>query len=252
MNAPQLEQNQNRSPSENCSGAVLDYYHLHAMDRWFGANGWAFFHSSLLIFGHEAFCITLYITGRSGHPALHSSHTLSQGPFQLMSTDGGGQVHGELWGESDGTCKSEMKVNAEEIPNGEDEIFGTGRGQSPEKESQCSPKDEKRHRLRESHNAVERRRRENINRWIKELATLIPEYLLEADGHVPEPKKRGQQAVILQKSMEYIKSLEQQVTAQVAHRQELEEQLRTSCRVGLNSERPDDVPLGIRHGPTTD
>ncbi|KAJ7833942.1 helix-loop-helix DNA-binding domain-containing protein [Mycena olivaceomarginata] len=106
-----------------------------------------------------------------------------------------------------------MKVNAEEIPNGEDEIFGVGTGQSPEKESRCSPKDEKRHRLRESHNAVERRRRENINRWIKELATLIPEYLLEAD----EPKKRGQQAVILQKSMEYIKSLEQQVTAQVAH-----------------------------------
>ncbi|KAJ7876313.1 hypothetical protein B0H14DRAFT_3859209 [Mycena olivaceomarginata] len=197
MNAPQLEQNQNRSPSENCSGAVLDYYHSHAMDGWFGANG--------------------------GHPALHSSHTLSQGPFQLMTTNGGGQVHSELWGESDGTCKREMEVNAEEIPNGEDNIFGTGRGQSPEKESQCSPKDEKRRRLRESHNAVERRRRENINRWIKELATLIPEYLLEAD----EPKKRGQQAVILQKSMEYIKLLEQQVTAQVAHRQELEERLRT-------------------------
>lgn len=50
-----------------------------------------------------------------------------------MSTNGGGQVHGELWGESDGICKREMKVNAEEIPNGEDEIFGVGTGQSPEK-----------------------------------------------------------------------------------------------------------------------
>lgn len=38
---------------------------------------------------------------------------------------------------------------------------------------------EKRRRRRESHNAVERRRRDNINEKISELATLIPECLLD-------------------------------------------------------------------------
>lgn len=38
---------------------------------------------------------------------------------------------------------------------------------------------EKRRRRRESHNAVERRRRDNINEKITELATLIPECMLD-------------------------------------------------------------------------
>ena len=38
---------------------------------------------------------------------------------------------------------------------------------------------EKRRRRRESHNAVERRRRDNINEKISELATLIPECMLD-------------------------------------------------------------------------
>jgi hypothetical protein len=41
---------------------------------------------------------------------------------------------------------------------------------------------EKRRRRRESHNAVERRRRDNINEKITELATLIPECMLDASG----------------------------------------------------------------------
>ena len=41
---------------------------------------------------------------------------------------------------------------------------------------------EKRRRRRESHNAVERRRRDNINERISELATLIPECLLDPNG----------------------------------------------------------------------
>lgn len=39
---------------------------------------------------------------------------------------------------------------------------------------------EKRRRRRESHNAVERRRRDNINEKISELATLIPECMLDS------------------------------------------------------------------------
>ena len=41
---------------------------------------------------------------------------------------------------------------------------------------------EKRRRRRESHNAVERRRRDNINEKIGELATLIPECMLDSGG----------------------------------------------------------------------
>lgn len=42
---------------------------------------------------------------------------------------------------------------------------------------------EKRRRRRESHNAVERRRRDNINERIAELATLIPESMLDPNGN---------------------------------------------------------------------
>lgn len=47
-------------------------------------------------------------------------------------------------------------------------------------EKQAAIANEKRRRRRESHNAVERRRRDNINEKISELATLIPECMLEA------------------------------------------------------------------------
>jgi hypothetical protein len=43
---------------------------------------------------------------------------------------------------------------------------------------------EKRRRRRESHNAVERRRRDNINEKIGELATLIPECMLDPNGRL--------------------------------------------------------------------
>jgi hypothetical protein len=46
---------------------------------------------------------------------------------------------------------------------------------------------EKRRRRRESHNAVERRRRDNINERIAELATLIPESMLDPNGKFPPP-----------------------------------------------------------------
>jgi hypothetical protein len=46
-------------------------------------------------------------------------------------------------------------------------------------EKQAAIANEKRRRRRESHNAVERRRRDNINEKISELATLIPECMLD-------------------------------------------------------------------------
>jgi hypothetical protein len=48
---------------------------------------------------------------------------------------------------------------------------------------------EKRRRRRESHNAVERRRRDNINERIAELATLIPESMLDPSGNLPSSSR---------------------------------------------------------------
>jgi hypothetical protein len=64
---------------------------------------------------------------------------------------------------------------------------------------------EKRRRRRESHNAVERRRRDNINDRIHELGTLLPD--LENDG-VNKPNK----GYILRKSVEQIKALQTEVS----------------------------------------
>ncbi|KAG8729165.1 hypothetical protein FRC12_021218 [Ceratobasidium sp. 428] len=98
---------------------------------------------------------------------------------------------------------------------------------------------EKRRRRRESHNAVERRRRDNINEKISELSTLIPECLL-SEAPAPAGKddvlgavdeeggKEGPKAnkgMILRKSVDYIKYLQQLVRAQASRNRELESQL---------------------------
>lgn len=154
---------------------------------------------------------------------------------------------------------------------------------------------EKRRRRRESHNAVERRRRDNINEKITELATLIPEVMLDPsapasganannasaddvegraagkdeksagtgdeDG-TPAPdgpsssgpggkdkdnagKDGGAGAVkankgmILRKSVEYIRYLQQLVNAQAARNRDLETQL---TRAGIS---PDPTTQGV-------
>ena len=55
-------------------------------------------------------------------------------------------------------------------------------GQQPVGDKQALLANEKRRRRRESHNAVERRQRDNINEKISELATLIPECMLDVGG----------------------------------------------------------------------
>ncbi|KAI0747118.1 helix-loop-helix DNA-binding domain-containing protein [Daedaleopsis nitida] len=138
---------------------------------------------------------------------------------------------------------------------------------------------EKRRRRRESHNAVERRRRDNINEKISELATLIPECLLDPNATMTMPaslsaasgedlifgvvtnngseKKEGSgsaepedcanpstpttstgasaadnnsavkanKGMILRKSVEYIRYLQQLVSAQANRNHDLEQQL---------------------------
>ncbi|KAG6897312.1 hypothetical protein C0992_002614 [Termitomyces sp. T32_za158] len=132
---------------------------------------------------------------------------------------------------------------------------------------------EKRRRRRESHNAVERRRRDNINEKISELATLIPECMLDvaapaapavnpvprtsspsddpgpgpgptspdannsASGTPPPPSAvsaaadgvgvvKANKGMILRKSVEYIRYLQQLVEAQGARNRELEAELK--------------------------
>ncbi|EFI26814.1 hypothetical protein CC1G_15737 [Coprinopsis cinerea okayama7 len=141
---------------------------------------------------------------------------------------------------------------------------------------------EKRRRRRESHNAVERRRRDNINEKISELATLIPECMLEGagppnakdtgvsitpplteDALVPKPKEeplkqekdedgtippsgtqeggtvvKANKGMILRKSVEYIRYLQQLVTAQGARNRELEQELRKFRGSSVSSDSP--------------
>ncbi|PVU97962.1 hypothetical protein BB561_000210 [Smittium simulii] len=59
---------------------------------------------------------------------------------------------------------------------------------------------EKRRRRRESHNAVERRRRDNINDQITELYNLLP-------NHMKDPNIKPNKGLILSKSVAYIKEL---------------------------------------------
>jgi hypothetical protein len=126
---------------------------------------------------------------------------------------------------------------------------------------------EKRRRRRESHNAVERRRRDNINEKIGELATLIPECMLDPNapanfvptedqitGVEPMPiaapkaeepadapstptgpgsaadaldtaANKANKGMILRKSVDYIRYLQQLVTAQASRNRTLESEL---------------------------
>ncbi|KAK9720418.1 hypothetical protein K7432_004145 [Basidiobolus ranarum] len=77
---------------------------------------------------------------------------------------------------------------------------------------------EKRRRRRESHNAVERRRRDNINDKIQELSTLVPDCYSD---NVNKPNK----GIILKKSVDYIRHLQQLIQQQDNRNQELEAML---------------------------
>ncbi|KAG2183484.1 hypothetical protein INT43_006490 [Umbelopsis isabellina] len=77
---------------------------------------------------------------------------------------------------------------------------------------------EKRRRRRESHNAVERRRRDNINDRIHELGTLLPD--MENDN-INKPNK----GYILRKSVEQIKALQTEVTEYSQRVKDLESML---------------------------
>ncbi len=59
---------------------------------------------------------------------------------------------------------------------------------------------ERRKKRRESHNQVERRRRDHINEKIQELASLLPEFPTDAQN---KPNK----GVILKRSVDYLRHI---------------------------------------------
>ncbi|KAL1922555.1 uncharacterized protein VTP21DRAFT_10094 [Calcarisporiella thermophila] len=77
---------------------------------------------------------------------------------------------------------------------------------------------ERRRRRRESHNAVERRRRDHINEKIQELSSLLPDWLVET--------ARPNKGIILRKSVDYIRVLQQQIHEQATRSVELEARLK--------------------------
>ncbi|KAG0171478.1 hypothetical protein DFQ28_009204 [Apophysomyces sp. BC1034] len=100
---------------------------------------------------------------------------------------------------------------------------------------------EKRRRRRESHNAVERRRRDNINERIQELSTLLPEHMLETaptssnamsiagNQNVPNGKAVNK-GTILKLSVDHIKELREEVVRYKDRIKELEQLIEAAKR----------------------
>ena len=79
---------------------------------------------------------------------------------------------------------------------------------------------EKKRKRRESHNQVERRRRDNINDRIKDLEKLLPITFLPND-----PTSKLSKGQILRKSVEYVQHMQQLIACQKLRNEQLEELL---------------------------
>ncbi|KAG0206697.1 hypothetical protein BGX28_001896 [Mortierella sp. GBA30] len=137
-------------------------------------------------------------------------HSMSM-PVQRSDWFGAGDGH------SVGSFENQSGLH---FPAGEmtmmDSLFEDG--SEPKGNNRAVLMNEKRRRRRESHNAVERRRRDNINEKIQELSTLLPDCYVDSAN---KPNK----GVILRKSVDYIRHLQQLVASQTNRNQELEAQL---------------------------
>jgi Helix-loop-helix DNA-binding domain len=102
---------------------------------------------------------------------------------------------------------------------------------------------EKRQKRRESHNAVERRRRDNINEKIQELASIIPDEFMTPPNaaihgtssplgaspsthHAPDGTVKHNKGIILRKSVDYIRSLQDVVRESQRRARRLEEEVK--------------------------
>ncbi|RKP11931.1 helix-loop-helix DNA-binding domain-containing protein, partial [Piptocephalis cylindrospora] len=83
---------------------------------------------------------------------------------------------------------------------------------------------DKRRKRRESHNAVERRRRDNINEKIQELSHLVPDCFGAINAAASGMK--ANKGAILRKSVDYIRQLQSLVNQQSGRMRDLEEEVR--------------------------
>lgn len=108
---------------------------------------------------------------------------------------------------------------------------------------------EKRRKRRESHNAVERRRRDHINEKISELSSLLPDFS-PAPGHATtdpsSTSSKPNKGTILKRSVEYIRHMQLFAARQMDRTLELEQVLMRIClERGINeSELGLSSPLG--------
>lgn len=86
---------------------------------------------------------------------------------------------------------------------------------------------ERKRKRRESHNVVERKRRDNINARIDELSTLLPH----------QPSQKMNRGIILENSVNHIRALQQRVTEQQERIKELEAMLN----------KQENEPIGNHH-----
>ncbi|KAJ3303387.1 Transcription factor E3 [Kappamyces sp. JEL0829] len=179
---------------------------------------------------------------QSAHPhSANRSHgtpantQLNGGSFYSMSvpvqgfhstTSGVGQSLGTSYGSYG---QSPMNVSSNSLENQGEE---TGR-------VSVDALNEKRRKRRESHNAVERRRRDHINEKIQELSSLLPEFASDAQN---KPNK----GVILRRSVEYIRHMQLFAARQMDRTLELEQCLMRLCQArGIDeSELGLAMPLG--------
>ncbi|KAK7038873.1 hypothetical protein VNI00_010504 [Paramarasmius palmivorus] len=124
-----------------------------------------------------------YFNGNGAGMSPQTEYHLTTPSTSLPVT---GNIHQHLGGHHHHT----RSTSASNAPTVQTPTNAISANQTPTSATNISPAEkqaivasEKRRRRRESHNAVERRRRDNINEKISELATLIPEDMLE--GGIP-------------------------------------------------------------------
>ncbi|KAG5641887.1 hypothetical protein DXG03_004008, partial [Asterophora parasitica] len=122
-------------------------------------------------------------------PAQHTPNPLHLPPVSALHSLHGGNGYSSLHSHMSNGSPHSLPANIAipSIPNGRSDRATTNGhtngttapAANGAVDKQALIANEKRRRRRESHNAVERRRRDNINEKISELATLIPECLLD-------------------------------------------------------------------------
>lgn len=99
-------------------------------------------------------------------------------PFAIPPPNSGGSHNKDLSPLAHSVLSASLPPHHHHHPHHQQHQHQHAVVQSPA-DKQAAIASEKRRRRRESHNAVERRRRDNINEKISELATLIPECMLD-------------------------------------------------------------------------